>query len=149
METAIVRPFGDGEYKFWLPLPRVIAAEREMSRERPRSIFALFYDLGDSLATNLGQMVLAGPTEATIAECQAVIRNALSGGDEGMVGGEAISVGDTMAKELVETYCYPARPAMLDIELCWRILEAAIYGIKLPEDAKKKTASPTDAPSPS
>lgn len=149
METAIVRPFADGNYKFWLPLPRVIAAEREMSRDRPRSIFALFYDLGDSLGQTAAGFVLAGPSEATIAECQAVIRNALSGGDEGMVSGDIISVGDTLAKELVETYCYPARPAMLDIELCWRILEAAIYGIKLPEDAKKKTDEPIDAPSPS
>lgn len=150
METALIKPFADGEYRFWLPMPRVIAAEREMSRdrERPRSIFGLFYDLGEALASNLGQLVLAGPTSATINECQSVIRNALCGGDEGTVNGETIAVGDAMAQELLQTYCYPARPAMHDVALAWDILKAAIYGVEIPEGSKKKAAK-TEIPLPS
>lgn len=148
METAITRAFADGEYRFWLPMPRVIAAEREMSRERPRSIFALFYDLGEALAASMDTLVLAGPTAASLVECQIVIRNALCGGNEGLVNGEAVAVGDALAKELVSTYCYPLRPAMLDAELAYRILEAAIYGVQMPETSKKK-APTTAAPLPS
>lgn len=148
METAITKAFGDGEYRFWLPMPRVIAAEREMSRDRPRSILALFYDLGENLATSGGAMVMAGPSAATLHECQAVIRNALCGGGEGMVDGAQVAVGDAMAQELARTYCYPARPAMHDIALAWEILKAAIYGVQIPADAKKK-AEATATPSPS
>lgn len=149
METALTRAFADGDYRFWLPIPRVIAAEREMSRDRPRSIFALFYDLGDSLAAGGGEsLILAGPSSGTLLECQSVIRNALCGGNEGRVNGATIAVGDALAKELVSTYCYPARPAMHDAELAYRILEAAIYGVQLPEGSKKKGET-TDAPHPS
>lgn len=146
METALTRTFADGEYRFWLPMPRVIAAEREMSRERSRSIFAVFYDLGEALASNMGGLLLAGPASATLAECQIIIRNALCGGNEGLVGGEQIAVGDALAKELVATYCYPARPAMHDAEMAYRILEAAVYGVQLPEGAKKKAATTETQP---
>ena len=149
METAITKAFGDGEYRLWLPMPRVIAAEREMSRDRPRSILALFYDLGENLAsTTGGQVVMAGPSTATLHECQVVIRNALCGGGEGLVDWVQVAVGDALAQELTRTYCYPARPAMHDVALAWEILRAAVYGVQIPEGAKKK-ASATAPPSPS
>lgn len=151
METAIIKPFADGEYRFWLPMPSVIAADRELglAGERrtsgsgaPRCLLALFYDLGGALGTSLGQTILTGPAAATVEECQIVIRNALSGGGEGRVGEDDIGVAHTLAQDLVQTYCYPARPAVYDLELCYRILEAAFYGVKLPEPAKKKPTTP-------
>lgn len=137
MDTALTTDFADGAYRFWLPMPRVIAAEREMGGAR--SIFALFYDLGEALAqAGNGRMVLAGVTEARLSECHAVIRNALVGGNEGRVAGETVAVGDGMARELVETYCYPARPAMHDLALAWEVLRAAIYGIDTAASGSKK-----------
>lgn len=137
MDTAYFADFADGHYKFWLPMPRVIAAEREMGC----SIFALFHNLGEYIASSSGVFVLAGPSPATLKQCHALIRNALVGGNEGTVGGEVIAVGDSLGLELVATYTYPARSAMQDLDLTWRILDAAIYGVKPPESAKKKTGA--------
>ena len=65
MDTAINRDFADGVYRFWLPMPQVIAAEREMARRDsegnplPHSIFAVFHDLGAHLG-QLGDLVVVG-----------------------------------------------------------------------------------------
>jgi hypothetical protein len=117
-------------------MPRVIAVEREIGG----SILALFYNLGEGLGQAMGETVLAAPSAATLKQCHSVIRNALIGGNEGRVDGEEIAVGDTLGLELVETYCYPARPAMHDLALAWQILRAAVYGVQLPEGSKKKEA---------
>lgn len=144
METALTTKFGDGTYRFWLPMPRVIAAEREISG----SILALFYDIAEALGESVGgTIVLAGSTDARLKSCHAVIRNALVGGNEGQVDGEIIAVGDTLARELVETYCYPARPAMHDIALAWEILRAAVYGIDATAQ-KKRTGAGAQTPDP-
>lgn len=143
MDTGLTEVFGDGSYRLWLPMPRVVAIERETQT----SILALFYNLGEHLGISMGETVLAGPSPATLRECQSVIRNALIGGNDGSVNGEAIAVGDSLGKELVDTYCYPARPAMHDVALAWRILKAAIYGVQLPESSKKKAEAETPAPS--
>lgn len=111
-----------------------------------KSIFALFYDLGQSLGTGGGVTVLAGATEAHLKECHAIIRNALVGGNDGQIGEQHTTVGDDLARDLVETYCYPARPAVHDLALTWDILSAAIYGIDLSETggSKKKAAADSE-----
>ena len=148
METAYTTDFADGTYRFWLPMSRVIAAEREMSQHgRERSILALFYDIGEALGQSVGMSVIAGSMGARMHECHAVIRNALIGGNDGLVNGDQIAVGDAMARELVETYCYPARPAMHDIGLTWEILRAAIYGIDTSGSKKKDEDSASLSPS--
>ncbi|MES2904631.1 MAG: hypothetical protein V4696_10640 [Pseudomonadota bacterium] len=134
METRTTLPFAEAEYDFWLPMPRVIAVEREAEG----SILALFYQIGENVGTALGEMVLVGATDARLKACHAVIRNALVGG----------GTGEQDARELVTTYCYPARPAMHDVALAYSILKAAIYGVAIPENAKKKPA-PTEIPQPS
>ena len=148
MDTKVTLPFADGDYTFWLPMPRVIAAEREMGRrdaegiKQPHSIFAAFHQIGEHIGSIADQTVLAGPMPALLGDAHAVIRNALCGGGEGVVNGQAVSVGDSLAKELVETYCYPARPAIHDIGLAWQILRAAIYGIDT--GSKKKADADSD-----
>lgn len=144
MDTGLTEAFGDGKYRFWLPMPRVVAIEREAGE----SILALFYNLGEHLGVSMGETVLAGPSPATLKQCQSVIRNALIGGSDGLVGGDQIAVGDALGQELVETYCYPARPAMHDIALAWRILKAAVYGVEVPA-AQKKTEPAEEATDPS
>lgn len=120
MDTAITANFADGEYRFWLPMTRVVAAEREMGI----SLFEAFYFLGEHLGKIAEEMVLVGPSPITPKQCERLIRNALIGGgtDESEVPG------------LIETYCYPARPAIKDMGLAYQILQAAVYGI----DLKKK-----------
>ncbi len=132
METAVSLSFADGDYLFFLPMARIIAAEREMG---DLSIFQLFPQIGDALGTISDRVVLAAPSPAKLNHCHAVIRNALIGGGEP----------EKQARELVETYCYPARAAILDMELAWRILEATIYGVRL----KKKDDVTEGSPSPS
>lgn len=129
-------------------MARIVAAEREMGRDgNPRSILALFYDLGESLGDAMGQNVLIGATAARLSECQIVIRNALIGGNDGKVDGEAKAVPETEARELVDTYCYPARPAMHDLALAWQILRAAIYGVEVSGSKKKDGETVGPAPS--
>lgn len=148
METRVTLPFADGVYEFWLPMPRVIAAEREMGRrdasnvKQPRSIFAVFFDIGAYVGALGDAEVLTGPMPALLTDAHAIIRNALIGGDSGMVGGEKVSVPDSLAIELIQTYCYPARPALLDLALARRILDAAIHGIE--PGSKKKDGAATE-----
>lgn len=133
-------------------MPRIVAIEREMGRadadgvKQPHSIFAIFHELAQNIGT-LGEMhVLVGPSGARIAEAHAIIRHALIGGGSGRANGEDVAVGEALARELVETYCYPARPAILDMALAWNILSAAIYGVA--DGSKKKDGEPSD-PEPS
>lgn len=152
MDTRTSLPFADGTYLFWLPMPRVIAAEREMSRrnsdgiKQPYSIFALFHEIGSHIGEIGDEQVLIGPSPALLSDAHAIIRNGLIGGGEGRAAGEDVAVTEVLASELVETYCYPARPAMHDLGLAWRILRAAIYGID--QGSKKKDGADAD-PSPS
>ncbi|WP_338644696.1 GTA-gp10 family protein [Novosphingobium olei] len=124
-------PFADGNYDFWLPMSRVVAFEREAES----SIFALFYAIGDSLGQAVdGAKVLIGASDARLKQCHSLIRN-------GLIGGGA---SEQQARELVEVYCYPARPAMHDMALAWEVLSAAIYGVKV--DGSKKKRKPTAKP---
>lgn len=133
METRVTAPFADGDYDFWLPMSRVVAAEREMGL----SIFEAFHGLGEHLGQAANEVLLVGPSPITPKQCRDLIRNALIGGD----------TDEQEARELVETYCYPARPAIKDMALAWKILEAAIYGISLKK--KDEAGSEADDTSPS
>lgn len=130
-------------------MSRIVAAEREMARadadgtRKPHSILTAFHDLGSHLGEVLdGTPVLTGPMPVLPSDAHAIIRNALVGGNRGMVNGDQIAVGDAMARELVETYCYPARPMVHDLGLAWRILRAAVYGI---DAGSKKKTPPSEA----
>lgn len=149
MDTKVTLPFADGEYDFWLPMPRVVAAEREMARRdadgarNAHSIFAVFHDIGSHLGQIGDEPALIGPSPALLSDAHTIIRNALIGGNAGRVDGESISVPESLARELVEVYCYPARPAMHDLGLAWKVLKAAIYGI---DSGSKKKDGAGNAP---
>ena len=155
MDTAITRDFADGVYRFWLPMPQVIAAEREMARRDsegnplPHSIFAVFHDLGAHLGQLGDETILTGPSPALLSDAHTVIRNALAGGAEGMVNGEDVRTSGTMARDLVAVYCYPARPAIHDLGLAWEVLRAAIYGIDPKATGSKKKDGDVSDPPPS
>lgn len=136
-------------------MPQVVAVEREAARRDaeggnvPRSIFAIFHDIGSHLGQLGDATVLSGPSPALLTEAQAVIRAGLAGGNDGLVEGQSIAVGGAMARELVATYCYPARPAIHDLGLAWEILRAAIYGIDPKATGSKKKDGDADDPKPS
>lgn len=123
-ETKASAHFAGEDRDFWLPMSRVIAFEREADC----SIFALFHNIGECIGAVEDSTVLIGPSAATLKQCHSLIRNALIG--TGMPEQEAA--------ELIKVYCYPARAAMLDLALAFKILNAAIYGVKVPEGSKKK-----------
>jgi hypothetical protein len=132
-ETRAILAFADSDRPFWLPMARVIAFEREADC----SIFALFHEIGQNLAAAAeGTPVLIGASAARLKQVHSLIRNALIGAGE-----------DEMeARDLVQTYCYPVRPAIHDMALCWQILSAAIYGIDTSGSKKKDVG---ESPSPS
>lgn len=144
METRTTLPFADGDYDLWLPMPRVVAIERETARidrdgvKQPHSIFAMYHDIGSHLAKIGEESVLAGPSPALLSEAHTIIRHALIGGGSGQVNGESLTVGESVARDLVDTYCYPAHPAIFDLGMAWQILNAAIYGVA--PGSKKKGA---------
>lgn len=123
-ETACLQHFGGEERKFFLPMPRLMAAEREMDC----SIFQLFDDIGQNTGSIGSEVVITGPSPARAKACHSVIRNALIGG----------GTSEQEAAGLIETYCYPTRPVMHDVKLTFDILSAAIYGVKM-EGSKKNT----------
>lgn len=133
METRVSAPFADGDYEFWLPMSRLVAAEREMGV----SIFEVFHGLGEHLGQVANQVLLVGPSPIHPKQCRDLIRNALIGG----------GTDEQEARDLAETYCYPARPAIKDMALTWKILEAAIYGVRLKK--KDEAGSEVDETSPS
>lgn len=106
-------------------MSRVTAFEREADC----SIFALFYSLGENLgaAVEDGDLALVGGSDARLKQCHSLIRNALIGAGES----------EQEARDLVQTYAFPARPAIHDAALAFYILRAAIYGIQPGEGVKK------------
>lgn len=132
MDTAHIAAFADGEYTFFLPMARLIAAEREMDC----SVFELFDGLGQHLGRALDETVLAGPSPARLRQCHSLIRNALIGG----------GTSEIEAKQLVETYCYPARAAIQDLALTFAVLRKMVYGVDL---GSKKKSDPAGDVSPS
>lgn len=136
METAVNAEFGDGEYRFWLPLPQLFELERSCGDV---SILAMEERLRQGIGlSDDGDASFIGGGSAMGKEVLEVIRLGLIGGNSGMVDGAEVEVGPLRAKQLVNLYAYPARPFAESAVLAWRILSAAIFGVRL----KKKEEAP-------
>lgn len=135
METACTAGFGDGEYRFWLPLPQVF----ELERACDSSIIAIEERLRMGMGQQEdGSMVFIGGGTGMVREIRETIRLGLIGGNSALVDGEEGEVGPMRAKQLVDLYCYPARPLAEGAALAWLILSSAIFGVRL---KKKDVAS--------
>lgn len=135
MATDLIADFGDGEYRFWLPLPQVTSFEREHG-----SLLDFHAKLGESMGIDADGkfhfLAAAGPkTDAILA----LVRLALIGGGSGQVNGAEVEVGPVAAKHLVADYCYPSRPLEEAAVMAFRVVDAAVRGISL-----KKKAGPSD-----
>jgi len=135
MDTAVTLAFADGEYRFWLPLPQVVALERKCG---DTSIFVIEERLRAAIGVDAdGGFTFVSGGSAMISDVRETIRLGLTGGNSGMVDGEEKEVGPIAAGQLTDQYVYPARPLSEGVVTAWRILHAAIYGIQL----KKKDAA--------
>jgi hypothetical protein len=137
VETAVTAEFADGEYRFWLPLPQMVALERACG---DTSILTLEERLRAAVGQDGDKDVFLGGGWAMVADIRETIRLALIGGNHGLVGGEEIEVGPIRAKQLVDEYVCPARPMSEGVVLAWRILFAMVFGARL----KKKADEPVD-----
>lgn len=133
MDTAVEQAFGDGTYRFWLPLPQVF----EIERKTGVSLFEIEEKLRAAMGQSEdGEFAFVGGGSAMLGQVIEVLRCGLIGGDSGMVDGEEIEVGPILAKQLVDQYAYPARPLGETAAMAYRVVHAAVFGIKLA--AKKK-----------
>lgn len=141
METAVTLDFADGEYRFWLPLPQVVELER---KNGDTSILVIEERLRGAIGVEESEdgaepkFVFLGGGSAMVGDVRETLRLALLGGNWGMVDGEEIEVGPGLAKQLLANYVYPARPLAEGVVLAWRVLHAAIHGVRL----KKKAGDP-------
>lgn len=135
METACEAKFGDGEYRFWLPLPQIF----ELERLCDTSILAIEERLRGALGQDAaGNTDFIGGGDARVQEVRETIRLGLIGGNHGLVDGQEVEVGPLRAKQLADLYCYPARPLSEAVVMAWLILSSAIFGVRL----KKKEPEP-------
>lgn len=132
METAVTAAFGDGEYRFWLGLPQIVALERACA---DTSILTIEERLRAAIGVEGEEFVFVGGGAAMIADVRETIRLALIGGNHALVGGEEVEVGPIRAKQLVDEYVCPARPLSEGVVLAWRILHGAIFGVRLKKKA--------------
>lgn len=143
-DTRVELDFADGRYSFWLALPHVVELERKCGG---KSVFAMYDAMGAGLGTVGDDPVYMGGGTAMVTEIRETIRLGLIGGNSGLVDGAEIEVGPNTARNLVDTYTFPARPLVEGLHIAWTILHAAIVGI----DLKKVDGAGEEplAPSPS
>jgi len=136
--------FADGRYKAALGLAQI----REIERAAGEGIGAVFARTSKGRYGFLEGEIYPELAEYRFPELVEVIRQALIGGGQGLVGGEPVKVPDFRAVELVERYLLgigDQRMAMTRIwELAYRILHALIHGYTPPKKAKPaaKPATP-------
>ncbi|MFT4056187.1 MAG: GTA-gp10 family protein, partial [Novosphingobium sp.] len=106
-DTAVDLDFADGHYRFWLALPHVVELERKCGG---KSIFAMYDAMGAGLGMAGDAPVYMGGSTAMVTEIRETIRLGLIGGGSAMVDGAEIEVGPNRARDLVDTYTFPARP---------------------------------------
>lgn len=139
METACEAAFGDGTYRFWLPLPQAFELERVCG---DTSILTIEEKLRASLGQGeSGATEFLGGGGASVAEIRETIRLGLIGGNHGMVSGEEVEVGPIRARQLVDLYCYPSRPMAEGVTLAWLILSSAVYGVRLKKKAEAEVTT--------
>lgn len=143
----LVLEFGDGSYLFKLGLGEIA----ELQTKCGAGLGAIFARvLRGRYAVDNGA-TFGVPTEAdwTLADLLDTVRLALIGGNSGTVDEQPVTVNPARAKQLVETYVFPARPLGEAWTLATAILTALIVGYDGGADGadsekKKVTPAGTD-----
>lgn len=143
MDTRVVLPFADGEYAFWLPLPQIVELERKTG---DTSILTIEERLRAAIGQEGEEFTFLGGGAAMVADIRETLRLGLIGGNSAVIDGEDVEVGPVLAKQLVDQYVYPARPLSEGVVLAWRVLYAAIFGVRI-TPKKAEPGEPGESPS--
>jgi hypothetical protein len=127
-ETAIELEFGDGRYRFWLPMARIIEIERNCG---DKSIVTML----DEMSAAMGWTAGDDPAPAFVGGGPVRIRDVAEVIRCGAIGG---GLAPLDAKRLVESYV-DGRPLSETAEVAWAILTAAVWGVRL-----KKKVEPAE-----
>lgn len=129
----LVLLFGDGEYRFELPLPQLL----ELERLTGAGIFPLY---GRVMRGRFegpgGSFGFAMDGQAGAKDLRETIRLALIGGGEAFIDGAVAKVDSHRALQLVDLYCPPVAPAEGAWNLAAAILDAVVHGRDRPEPSK-------------
>lgn len=141
-ETHIDLDFGDGRYRFWLPMARIVEVERLCG---DKSLLTIHDELGNAMGMDreTGVPMFAGGGQGRIRDIYEVIRCGAVGGNARLDGETEAKVSPLDAKRLVDTYV-DGRPIAETLPVAWSILEAAINGVRL----KKKAEADEESPNP-
>jgi hypothetical protein len=143
-DTALVLKFGNGDYRFWLPMRELCQLEKECDK----SVIQMHDEMGQSLGLLPGseEPHFIGGGQTRFHEIRATIRFALLGGNEGKVNGEDVKVSPITAREIVETYV-DGRPIAETLPVAWSILEAAVRGVSLKKKVEDEAGGESLSPS--
>lgn len=141
MDTAVTLQFADGEYRFFLPMARIVEVERQCG---DKSIEIMYQEMGGSLGIDPetdAPIYLSGGA-ARIKDVYEVIRCGAIGGGECRIGEETRKVSPLDAKALVDEYV-DGRPFSETVPVAWAILNAALHGVRLKKKAEPEAESPS------
>lgn len=145
METEVVAPFADGEYRFWLGLPQILELERKCG---DASILTIEERLRASIGVDEnGEFVFHGGGSAMLTDVRETIRLGLIGGNQAVIDEESVEVGPINAARLVNDYVAPLRPLSEGVVLAWRILHGQIFGARLKKKADESAEQDDMSPS--
>lgn len=137
--TSLLMAFGDGRYRFFLPLKAQVEVERLTGKA-----LGLIYD---ELCASIGQerdtevhVYLPGPARAK--DAYEIIRLAAQYGALAEVAGQQIKTSAIDATRLADQYV-DGRPYTEFMPVAWAILQATLTGIKLETPKKKGRARRT------
>lgn len=139
MATSIELKFADGDYLFALKVPQIL----ELQRVCGAGIFVIYGRLlkGRYVLQSSG-LSFGAPheCEAYLNDVLETVRLALIGGGQGRVNATDVQVTPLRARELVDTYCFPATPLKETWDLAAAILATTMEGYDEPSGQKKSPA---------
>jgi len=125
VQTWIVLPFANGEYRFALGLEQI----KEIERVAGSGIGAVFARTSKGRYGFLEGEIYPEMAEYRFPELVEVIRQMLIGGGEGIVDGQDIKVSDTRANQLVEAYVLGITDQRMAITKLWMTAYAGLHAL--------------------
>lgn len=139
--------FGDGWYRFFLPMARIAELEEKLAytdkdgARRPLTLGELHGQVMKGRYEIDGRPVgFAVEGRSSPHQCREIIRYALAGGGLGIVDGKRVTVDSVTARRLVDAHLSDV-PAVLLWDIAAVILDAAVMG-RPQTDVERASADP-------